>query len=103
MAEEAPKEKRKPPPEGFTSEQRAIIQKWLDDHWTSKTCPMCGVGQFSAVRFIVHPESFDATTHEDTGSIGYFFIPIACDNCSYTVFINAVKLGLWRRYKPDGE
>jgi hypothetical protein len=100
MADEAPKEKPKLPI-GFTPEQRVMIEKWMDTHWKGRTCPMCGVGTFLPANYIIHPDLFTAG-RESVSQVGYFYIPINCNNCWYTVFLNAVSLGLWEKYE-DGE
>jgi hypothetical protein len=65
---------------------------FIGEKWGGKSCPMCGNGPWS-----VQDKVFQLTEfHDGTMVIGgplIPLVPITCNNCGYTVVVNAILSG----------
>src|SRR4051812_6812671 len=83
------------------SERRDGTIKWLEAHWTnSRECPICSTAMWNIANVAEMPEFLPDTP--PTGQI-YPLVPIMCSNCGYTIFFNAVHMGLLPPPVASGE
>ncbi len=66
----------------------------LDNLWKDKQCPICRNSNWGIDNKIVTPVNVDENKNIELGGKFSPLIPITCDNCGYTIFINALKLGV---------
>lgn len=65
----------------------------LNQKWSTKVCPMCGVNSWTVAENI-----YTLAMVEETGSIHLGknllpLIPVICDNCGNTILVNAKVTG----------
>src|SRR3989304_960225 len=79
----------------LTGEQRERVAKWIMDKWKpGTTCPLCGIGPWNVPQYVVAARAAPPDRLGDLvmGGPLYPLIPISCDNCTNTVFINAMLI-----------
>ncbi len=70
------------------------LAKHLKSKWMGKPCQMCGVGSWHMTDTVFELRVYrEGNLLLDGGPITPY-IPIICDNCGYTVFVNADVAGL---------
>lgn len=81
----------------LTPDQRRITEAWVKEHWAgSKACPICTQSKWSIAEHVVQP-----VTHSPIGALNlgggpaYPAVPMICNTCGYTVYFNAVIMGLF--------
>ncbi len=83
----------------FTQEDNARITDWFKEKWKrGYSCPICavqnwGVEEYLANAPIVHIPRHSFAPPELTGRT-YPFVLVICNNCGYTMFLNAVSIGV---------
>lgn len=70
--------------------ERAIA--WLEVKWKDAHCPYCGADAFEV--------SAPVPLARTDGGIGPPLIPVMCQNCGQTVFVNAYEAGVLERPPP---
>lgn len=80
----------------LSAEEKALISNWLLEKWgPNRVCPMCGKFNWSIGDHIVQPITLDGNRGLMLGAgVGYPQIMLISNDCGYTVFINAVMIGL---------
>jgi len=93
MAEERPQE-------GQAEEQdkpevdKSKVQAWLQEKWTGlKTCPVSGDNNWIIADDLLQP-MIHASGGLRVGGRGYPLVMLICRTCGYTMFLNAVLMGL---------
>lgn len=66
------------------------------------TCPLCGNGQWTFNDTIFQLPEFD-TKGLIVGGVVFPVIPLTCDNCGNTYFINVLSAGLMDKPKNSEE
>lgn len=80
----------------LSKQQGEAIAKWLSTKWPDKLCPHCKATEWAIGLFLT---SARAVPPERPGDliIGatpiYPFVPIGCENCGYTAFVNVLTIG----------
>lgn len=69
------------------------IIDFLNDKWKSNTCPYCGKQEWNVTESVFELREFNEGNLNVGGPITPV-IPITCQNCGNTVFINALTSGL---------
>ena len=78
----------------LSDEQQRGVMAWLEQHWTRPhDCPLHGPTTWEVSRVIAGAPVMapDGGFHLDRA---YPTVPVTCAVCGYSIFINAVKLGL---------
>ena len=77
--------------------QLDTIKEWIEEHAPLLTCAGCGSNQWA----IQNELAFSLLVEPQDGSInykkGYPMVAVNCKNCGYTVFFNAIQLGIMGR------
>jgi len=66
----------------------------LKTKWGGRPCQMCGIGSWNVSDSIFELREFNAGNMVLGNGPLIPVVPITCDNCGNTVFINAIKAGL---------
>ena len=78
----------------LTQEQRTKIQEWLKKHWRGQIgCPISGHNSWIIGDHIVAPP-IQIGGGITIGRASYPQIMLICNECGYTIYFNAVKIGL---------
>jgi hypothetical protein len=80
----------------LTPEDKKKIQDWLTGHgWTHRGgCPICGDTKWTILDYVVQPITLGGNNAINLGGPGYPQVMILSNKCGYTVFLNAVVMGL---------
>lgn len=70
-----------------------IFLNKINTLWKNKNCPICGNVHWGIDNRIVTPLNVDENKSINIGGRFNPLVPITCDTCGYTIFINALKLG----------
>lgn len=62
----------------------------LREKWQGRPCPMCGVGNWNVSDSIFELREFNQGNLVMGGGPIFPVIPVTCDNCGNSVFINAI-------------
>ena len=66
----------------------------INSKWSGRACPMCDARKFSVQDKVYQLMEF----HKDAGlMVGgpiIPLIPVSCENCGVTIFVNAIKAGV---------
>jgi len=74
------------------------IAKWLNDNWVGKKlCPCCSVNDWTISDTVFEFRAFHGGGLVVGGSV-YPAVGIVCNICGYTLFYNAIKIGI---VKPE--
>ncbi len=66
----------------------------LKAKWQGRPCPMCNTGNWTVSDTIFEIREFNDGNLDLGGGPLVPIVPITCDNCGNTLFINAIKVGL---------
>jgi len=73
------------------------VRQWIESHSPLLTCAGCGGNEWA----IQNELAFSLLVEPQDGSInykkGYPMVAVNCKNCGYTVFFNAIQLGIMGR------
>ena len=77
----------------MTQQQRQKALNHVQKHWGNKPCPCCGSNSWGVedelgVVLKVEGQDINATS-------GYPFVIGRCSNCQYSIFFNAVGVGVY--------
>jgi len=79
----------------ITQEKMADVLSKLNDYNKNMACPVCGHHAWSISDTILEMREFDnGNLNLNTGSAVMPILVALCDNCGYTIMMNAVKLGI---------
>ena len=91
------------------SAQLDSVKQWIESHSPILSCSGCGgrgwaIQNELAFSLLINPESGQINHHR-----GYPMVAVTCQSCGYTVFFNAIQIGIMpkaakaRRQRPaDG-
>lgn len=83
--------------------RRRQIMKWLNEKWPmAQKCPICQRREWSVGGTIHELRQFHNGSLVVAGSV-FPVVPIVCSFCGYTLFFNALKLGLVEETEKEGE
>ena len=87
----------------ITSDDKRRVEDWLKDNWivATKACPISGHNDWIIGDHIVQPNTY-AGGGLSVGGTGYPMVMLICNGCGYTMYFNAVKLGLVAGNKSEG-
>ncbi|RXK48849.1 hypothetical protein [Aquirufa rosea] len=71
----------------------------LKEKWQGRPCPMCGVGNWNVSDTIFELREFNQGNLVMGGGPIFPVIPVTCDNCGNSVFINAIVTKLVEQNK----
>lgn len=79
------------------SSQLDIVKQWIESHSPILNCSGCG-----GIEWAIQNElAFSLLVEPRDGSIsrnkGYPMVTVTCKNCGYTVFFNAIQMGIMER------
>jgi hypothetical protein len=84
----------------LTNKQKEIIKEKFETIWKDKKCPFCGEKAWVFSDKIFELKEFqEGNIILGEGTSFFPVIPIICGKCTHTIFLSAVKLGLFN----DGE
>ena len=76
------------------SSQLDSVRQWIESHSPILNCAGCGGREWA----IQNELAFSLLVEPKDGSInykkGYPMVAVTCKNCGYTVFFNAIQMGL---------
>ena len=76
-------------------EQEKKVLEWFNSKWIgNKICPICNEGMWNASPTIFEMREFRGGDMVVGKGKIIPIIPITCNNCGYTVNVNAVKIGV---------
>ena len=86
-----------PSPDGkLTLEEKKKIADHVKELWgdVDRRCPICGSTDWLLADHIVQPLTLDQNRRIAFGGDGYPFVMLISETCGYTMFLNAVIVGL---------
>lgn len=73
---------------------KKAVQKWLQQKWTGPaSCPISGDNNWTVADDFVQPMKY-STGGLSIGGRGYPLVMVVCSTCGYTLFLNAIVMGL---------
>jgi RNase P subunit RPR2 len=66
----------------------------LKDKWKGRPCQMCGIGNWNVSDSIFELREYNNGDLIVGGGPIMPVVPVTCDNCGNTVFVNAIRAGL---------
>jgi hypothetical protein len=88
----------------LTAEEKSKVQGWLGRHgWPNNLrglCPICGKGGWVIAEHLVQPMSLGGNRALNIGGIGYPQVMVISESCGYTMYFNAVLIGLEKPNEP---
>jgi hypothetical protein len=86
----------------LTNEEKARITKWINDKWigNNQLCPICGNSNWVLGDHLVQPVTIGDHNSLMLGGAGYPQVMLISPTCGYTMFLNAVIIGITA---PDQE
>lgn len=93
----------------LTEKQKIQAKEWINKHSPDDlTCQVCKTTKWILGDMFVAPPSYIPQTQQGAGGISiggslYPLVPIICDNCGNTLFINAVMMGLIKGIEENKE
>ena len=77
-----------------TGVDKNAVQAWLQQKWTGEaSCPVSGDNNWIIADDFVQPMKYSAGGLT-IGGRGYPLVMVVCRTCGYTLFINAIIMGL---------
>ena len=74
--------------------EREKAVSWFNTRWTMQNgCPVCTTKKWQMSDHLVHSPVF-AGGAALFGGVVYPVLPLTCSNCGYTIYFNAVMMGL---------
>ena len=79
----------------LTPDDKSTVLTWLQSRWTvAKTCPVSGHNDWMIGDHVVQPITISGQGAARSKGLGYPQVMLICDGCGYTMYFNAVKIGL---------
>ncbi len=72
------------------------VNAWLGEHWKgNRACPICGNSHWEMGEELVEVRDcrYGQRFNLD-GEVSYPLVVVICETCSYTMFFNAIRIGL---------
>ena len=87
----------------LTEADKTHIQEWLVkvNFPAQSGCPVCGDKSWTIADHIVQPMTMGANNAVQLGGVGYPQIMLISSKCGYTMFINAVLIGMLKPEPPE--
>jgi len=77
-------------------EWRNAFSEYIKTKWTQPVhCPICNTTEWSLGSVVDVPMRQPTVFPSGSRSV-FIYMPVACDNCGYTIFFNAVSAGLFK-------
>jgi ribosomal protein S27AE len=76
------------------------VLAFLKNKWTNPRCPMCGGGGWNVEQGVFELRKFHGGNFIMGGPL-IPIIPVSCQNCGNTVFVNAIMAGVVDRDQPS--
>ncbi len=70
------------------------LVKHLKEKWNGRSCPMCQTGNWTISDTIFEIREFNQGSVVIGAGPLIPVIPVTCENCGNTLFINAIKAGI---------
>jgi len=88
----------------LTSEEKGRVVTRLQATWAgdAQKCPICGNPHWIISDHIVQPVTLGAGNSVMLGGVGYPQIMMISAGCGYTLYFNAVMLGIIAPANPEG-
>ena len=89
----------------LSKEEIQKVIKWLSekmDQTTGLVCSICNTRQWTVADDLVIPPIYRAGG-VSIGGAGYPQAMLICNNCAHTVYVNAVRIGLWEDEKGESD
>ena len=77
----------------LTEEERTKLDAWYKNKWKMNRCPVCNQGNWSLADHVVMPMTYTGVGLS-IGGEGYPQIMVECQNCGYTLYFNAITVGI---------
>jgi hypothetical protein len=83
---------------GLTDADQKVVSAWLEKHWTgsARNCPVCGSLRWDVGKFLAHVPAGAGVFAGKT----YPLISLASNPCGYTLFFNAIIVGVVKPESP---
>jgi len=82
-------------PQRLTKEQKELVKDYLVKNWPSpRTCPISGHTDWTIVDHLISPAVYTQGGMQVVGGSAYPQVMVVCQGCGYTVYFNAVKMGI---------
>src|SRR5205807_57918 len=85
-----------PPPSvpgQLTPDQSQRAELWLRTHWSHSACPFHGPTRWEVGNVLAQAMAFSGGGLVVGGPV-YPLVVVTCATCGYTVFVNAIKVGI---------
>ena len=86
-------------PPSLSQETREKIKQYLE-RWRVPVCPLCGSDKWFIGEHLVQPFTVNRRGHLQAGGVTYPQVMVISEPCGYTMFINAVAVGVMT---PSGQ
>lgn len=87
-------------PAQMTPDQHARATNWLNTHWTTPACPFHGATTWGVSETLAEVRNFAAGGIQFGGGV-YPLIIVTCQDCGYTVLVNAILAGVFGQNGGD--
>lgn len=77
----------------LTPELHQRAQKWVEEKWTRAECPFHGPTSWEVGNMVVQTVQY-VPKGISIGGRTYPLVPVICRTCGYTVFLNALLMGI---------
>jgi hypothetical protein len=84
----------------LSAEQQEAARKWLDEKWTRWDCPFHGDTTWGLGSVIHGAQAWVPKGGKNIGK-SYPVVVLTCNTCGYSVFINAITMGIIPPDPPD--
>lgn len=74
---------------------------FLNTKWQGRPCPMCQAGKWSVQDKVFELREFHGGGLVIGGTPIVPVIPVTCENCGNTIFLNAITAGIVKPEKED--
>jgi predicted nucleic-acid-binding Zn-ribbon protein len=87
----------------LTEADNDLIERWWGQHSKdSVICPICKTTNWKIARHLVNIQS-DVADANASKAPTYPHIIVTCKSCAYSMFFNAVQIGIAATYVPTGQ
>lgn len=74
---------------------RVKVTDWLRENWKGATlCPICAADNWSVGDHVIEIRVFQGKLQHVGGGNLYPYVQLICGTCGYTIFFNAIIMGL---------
>lgn len=70
------------------------VKQWIESHSPILNCSGCGGREWAIQSELAFTLLIDSKNGQINHGKGYPMVAITCKNCGYTVFFNAIQIGL---------